>query len=176
MRGRFARPPALARAPRAGRAVPARDLSLARGWFRACPWGRSTRSMLALRSLFGYTPFGDYSGVPLTQTLPVATRDPHDATHETPAPDTKLLDRIRRTTPARAQLRGDRRTFRVQLPGHGARAPDQPRKQGLHQAFVQRKPRNPHPALGDGGAGARASTSRRGGRRFAHRVLRTRGV
>jgi len=39
----------------------------------------------------------------------------------------------------RAELRGNRETVLVPLPGHGPRASDQPRAQGVHPARAQRK-------------------------------------
>ena len=44
------------------------------------------------------------------------------------------------------ELRGDRRELQLQLAGDGARAPEQSRAQGIHQALVQREPRDRDPA------------------------------
>src|SRR5690242_9676680 len=41
-----------------------------------------------------------------------------------------------------AELRGDRRALRVPVPGHVARAPEQPGAEGVHQTLAQRKPRD----------------------------------
>ena len=95
-----------------------------------------------------------YSGVvrgsaqpPAARAVAIANfRRSRHAAHEAPTRDSKLSDALLGAKRLRAELRGDRRELQLQLAGDGARAPEQPRAQGLHQALVQREPRDRDPA------------------------------
>src|SRR5919112_1519678 len=114
-----------------------------------CPPVGSSEEMLALRDLFGY-PFRGLFGAahqpPAARAVAIANfRRSRHAADQAPTRDSKLSDAVLGTKGLRPELRGDRRQLQLQLARHGARAPEQPRAQGLHQALVQREPRDRDP-------------------------------
>src|SRR5688572_17188664 len=125
--------------------------------------------MLALRDLFGYS-FRELFGAALEPPTARAVamqnfRRSRHAADQAPTRDSKLSDALLRTKGLRPELRGDRGEFQLQLSRDGARAPEQPRAEGLHQALVQREPRDRDPPERARAARHRAASARRRGRR-----------
>src|SRR5712691_11465783 len=85
-------------------------------------FGRSSGTVI--RALFGRT---------------LLRRKP-DAPDQAAERNSHLPARAHSGTRLRTQLRGNRRALRLPVPGHGARASDQSRAQGLHPPVLQRKP------------------------------------
>src|SRR5688572_10606786 len=135
--------------------------------------------MLALRDLFGYS-FRELFGAALEPPTARAVamqnfRRSRHAADQAPTRDSKLSDALLRAKGLRPELRGDRGQLQLQLARDGARAPEQSRAEGLHQALVQREPRDRDPAERDGAAVDRASLARRGGGGRADRGDRASG-
>ena len=104
----------------------------------ACPPVGSNEEMLALRDLFGY-PFRGLFGAahqpPAARAVAIANfRRSRHAADQAPTRDSKLSDALLRTKGLRPELRGDRGQLQLQLARDGARAPQQSRAEGIHQA------------------------------------------